>query len=138
MDRSAFFLIIRDPKLSFLGQTKISPTLEYQKANVRGKKVINYSGTVVVKGVSLNEKYGTREIFNYIFMNDKPLYFYKTKSGKIMVSYDGKDIAGPYDEVKHYLCCSDSYYNPRWNKYIITFWAVKDKSLYYCEGGFFK
>ncbi len=112
--------------------------LEYQKANVTGKKVIGYAANVIADGINLNTKYGVEEIFNYTFLKGKPLFFYETKAGDVWLSYDGKDVGGPYKEVKHYLCCSDSFYNPNVNKYMISFWAVREKDLYYCEAGFFQ
>lgn len=112
--------------------------LEFQKAQINDNKVTKYLANVVVDGVNLNEKFGAEEIFNYIFINDKPLYFYKNRSGNVKLSYDGHDLSDSYQEVKHYLCCSDGYYNPGWNKRMIAFWGVRDGFLYYCEAGFFQ
>jgi zinc transporter ZupT len=50
MDRSAFFLIIRDPKLSFLGQTKISPTSATFSAVIL---LAFLSGLTILIGVAL-------------------------------------------------------------------------------------
>jgi len=109
--------------------------LEYKQKDAADEQCTVYSGAVMLDGVNLNAKYHLQEMFSYVYINEKPFYFYRsvTKTGGI--SYDGVVLPFDYDEIQHYLCCADSGFNPRVYKDMIGFFAVKNGALYYVEAG---
>jgi hypothetical protein len=105
---------------------------EFMEPDIKDKK---YYGTVVLDGVNLNKKYDYKEVFTFVFIKDKPFYFFTDKSGDTKINYAGKVLPIKYDEVLHYACCSDSAFNPDWNNSMVWFYAMRDGSLYYVEIG---
>jgi hypothetical protein len=112
--------------------------LEYIAARIVNNEIKGFGGVVLVNGEDLHEKYGYEEIFNYVHIDKKPFYFFNDGSGYINISYDGNILPTKYVSVRHYLCCSHSAFNPRWNTYTIRFFARKLDGEYYVEAGVYK
>jgi hypothetical protein len=86
---------------------------------------INPVGDIYFDGVSLNQKMGYQDSFNFAYLRDQPFFFYK-KSGKIGISYAGQEIPLDYDQVLHDGCCSAGTFNPRESQNMTGFFAEKD------------
>jgi hypothetical protein len=112
--------------------------LEYMNGKIKGGKVVDYPGTVVVDGVNLNKKHNFREIFNYIYLDNNPFYFYRDDSGFVKLSYGGEDLMPKYGKVMHYDCCSYAAYDPVSNQKMIWFFGLKNGFWHYVEVGVYK
>ena len=90
---------------------------------------------LVEDGVVLNQKFGFQEIFGWMLINDKPVYFFR-KGARIGISYDGQILPLQYEEVTHgYMCCGAP---PDGTEIFIDdnglhFHGKRDHSWYYVE-----
>jgi hypothetical protein len=112
--------------------------LEYMNGKIKGGKVVDYPGTVVVDGVNLNKKHNFREIFNYIYLDNNPFYFYRDDSGFVKLSYGGEDLMPKYEKVMHYGCGSYAACDPLSNQNMIWFFGLKNGFWYYVEVGVYQ
>ena len=92
------------------------------------------AGQVYRDGVLLNQKYAYKEMFGYLLLDGKPLYFYQ-KEGQVHLSYAGQDLPIAYDRVPHYGCCSSAQLNPHSGPNWLTFWGLRGGIWYYVEIG---
>ncbi len=105
-------------------------------------------GDIVQGGVSLSERYGYDEAFDFQLMNGKPFYFFK-RNGNIGISYAGQIAWLGYDEVPHhaevYGCggsASMELYGwggitPLHSENMVAFYARSGDRWYYVEMGVF-
>ncbi len=75
---------------------------------------------------------------NYIYLNDRPFYFYRDNSGFVKLSYGDRDLLLKYDKVMHYDCCSYAAYDPGWNNNMVCFFGLKRGFWYYVEVGVYE
>lgn len=95
---------------------------------------INPVGDIYMDGVSLNQKMGYQDSFNFAMLSGQPYFFYK-KAGKIGIAYAGQEILLGYDQVLHDGCCSAGTFNPRVSPDLVSFFAERDGAWYYVEVG---
>jgi hypothetical protein len=112
--------------------------LEYKQKDATDKHITVFSGNVVLDGVNLNSQYNVQEMFSYGYINDKPLFLFRSSSKTGGISYAGRVLPLDYDDIQHYLCCDDSGFNPRYSKDMIGFFATRDGALYYVEAGVYE
>lgn len=93
-----------------------------------------FNGQIFVDGVSLNQEYGYDEAFNFQTINGQPFYFYR-HNGKVNAQFDGQKIPLGYDDVPHYLCCSDSGLNPRAWQNAVLFFGTIDETWHFIRIG---
>ena len=91
-----------------------------------------YNGQIFVDGESLNEQNGYDESFNFQTINGRPFYFFR-QDGKVDAWYDGQEISLGYDDVPHYLCCSDSGLNPKARQDAVLFFGKKGDLWYFIQ-----
>ena len=96
----------------------------------------DWNGEIIQDGKSLSKQHGYQETFGFQLMNSKSFYFLK-KSGKIGISYDGKEVLLGYSEVPHYHCCEPSVLNPKVFQNMVSFFARRGSNWYYVEIGVF-
>ncbi len=96
----------------------------------------NPVGDIYTDGVSLNQKLGYQDSFNFTYLNDQPFYFYK-KDGKIGISFAGQAIPLDYNQVLHDGCCSAGVFNPGVSQNMVSFFAERDGAWYYVDVGVF-
>lgn len=109
--------------------------LEYKEKDAADSECMVSTGSILLDGVNLNEKYNLQEMFSYGYLNNKPFYLFRSSKKTGGISYAGRDLPLDYDEIHHYLCCTDSGFNPRYYKDMIAFFALKNGALYYVEAG---
>jgi hypothetical protein len=113
--------------------------LEYAKPEINLGKLVGCSGTVVVDGKNLNEKYHYKEMFNYSYIKDDPLFFFRDRKGVVRISYGGKTLLGSYIEIMHYGVGFYAHLNATWNNNMISFYGLKDNDIwYYVEAGIYE
>lgn len=96
--------------------------------------ILEYTNKVVINGKPVGEnRYD--EVFNYVFIKDKPFYFLKNK-GKYFLSYNGKILNNKYDTIPHNLCCEPFMLNPVSTSQVIAFFASRNNYWYYVEVSF--
>lgn len=108
---------------------------EFMNAEIKGKNITTYNGTVILDGVNLNKKYDYKEVFKFSFIKGKPFFFFVEKNGDAKIHYAGKIMPIKYDEILHYACCSDGAFNPESNNEMVWFYAMRNGALYYVEAG---
>jgi len=95
------------------------------------------TGHLVQNGILLNEQYNYDEIFGFQLLNEKPFYFFE-KNGEIGISYDEKVTMLGFEEIPHYGCCSAGILNPNRSQNMVSFFAEKNNTWYYCEIGVYE
>ena len=98
-----------------------------------------YEENVIVNGINIGEEKGYSKVFNYLYIKDKPFYFYE-KDSMFYVSYDDKTLPYyTYKNIFHYQCCEPFILNPVSYNDIIWFFAQKeDDNWYYVEMGIYE
>jgi hypothetical protein len=105
-------------------------------------------GDIVQGGVSLSERYGYNQAFDFQLMNGKPFYFFE-RNGNIGISYAGQIAWLGYDEVPHfseiYGCAGSASLElygwggitPLHSENMVAFYAHSGDRWYYVEIGVF-
>ncbi len=91
-------------------------------------------GDIYLDGISLNQKLGYQDSFNFAYLGGQPFFFYK-KDGKIGISYAGQEISLAYGQVLHDGCCSAATFNPRGSSNLVSFFAERDGAWYFVDFG---
>ena len=94
-----------------------------------------YGGRLSRDGAMLRPLADNEEMFDFQLMAGRPFFF--NVDGDIRLSFDGQEIAGDYDEVPHYQCCSAAILNPLHAEDMVAFFARRDATWYYVEAGLF-
>ena len=89
-----------------------------------------FNGQIFVDGTSLNQQNGYEESFNFQTINGRPFYFFR-RNGKVNAWFDGQEIQLGYEDVPHYLCCSDSGLNPRARQGMVSFFGTTASQWYF-------
>lgn len=95
---------------------------------------IPFNGQVFLDGVSIGQKNGYEEVFNFQTINGRPFYFFRYK-GKVDAWFDGQVIPLGYDDVQHYVCCADSSLNPKAFQDATLFFGTKDNTWFFVQVG---
>lgn len=111
---------------------------EYKQKDATDIQCKEYSGDVLLDGVNLNSQYNVQDMFSYVYVNDKPFFFFRSISKSGGISYAGTSLPLDYDTIHHYLCCADSGFNPRVYKDMVGFFAKRNGALYYVEAGVYE
>jgi hypothetical protein len=85
---------------------------------------------VVQDGEILNQKLGLQEIFAWRVIEDKPVYLFR-KGARLGLSYDGKVLLLPYQEIPRGLCCGFTVNNPIALNDSMYFFGKRDGVWYY-------
>lgn len=93
-----------------------------------------FNGQVFLDGVSIGQQNGYDEVFNFQTINGRPFYFFR-QNGKVDAWFDGQVIPLGYDDVQHYVCCADSWFNPKAFEGAVLFFGVKDNTWYFVRLG---
>ena len=89
-----------------------------------------FNGQIFVDGTSLNQQNGYEESFNFQTINGRPFYFFR-RNGKVDAWFDEQEIQLGYEDVPHYLCCSDSGLNPRARQGLVSFFGTTASQWYF-------
>jgi hypothetical protein len=87
---------------------------------------------LILDGQDINSVRGYEQSFQFALLDGRPFYFYQ-KSGKIGISFDGREIAKSYDEIPHYQCCTPALLNPGKSMNMVWFFARRGNAWYYVE-----
>jgi hypothetical protein len=101
------------------------------------KWILEMPGSVVVNGEELNKKYGYEETFFFRIIDDRPIFFARTKKG-IQINFYGNLEPRVYDRVIHYECCEPGFFNPKSSETMIWFYAFRGGEPLYVEAGLFE
>jgi len=85
---------------------------------------------VVQDGEILNQKLGLQEIFEWSVIEDKPVYLFR-KGARLGLSYDGKVLLLPYQDIPRGLCCGFTVNNPITLDDSMYFFGKRDGIWYY-------
>lgn len=91
-----------------------------------------WTGQVFIDGELVNQGGEYGEVFGFQLLAGKPFFFYY-RDGQTGLSYDGKEADLPYDNIPHYLCCSESVLNPIQAANMVAFFAQRGETWYYVE-----
>lgn len=91
-----------------------------------------YNGQIIVDGEALNQQHGYEESFNFQTINGYPFYFFR-RDGKVSAWFDGEEIPLDYDDVPHYLCCSDSGLNHKAREGAVLFFGNRGEQWYFVQ-----
>lgn len=93
-----------------------------------------FNGQVFLDGVSIGQQNGYDEVFNFQTINGAPFYFFR-HNGKVDAWFDGQVIPLGYDDVQHYVCCADSWLNPKALQGAVLFFGTKGNTWYFVRLG---
>jgi hypothetical protein len=93
-----------------------------------------FNGQVFLDGVSIGQQNGYDEVFNFQTINGRPFYFFR-HNGKVDAWFDGQVLPLGYDDVQHYVCCADSWLNPKAFQGAALFFGTKGKAWYFVRVG---
>jgi hypothetical protein len=85
---------------------------------------------VVQDGEILNQKLGFQEIFAWSLIERKPVYLFR-KDTRLGLSYDGKILLLPYEDIPRGLCCGLGVNNPGALDDSMRFFGKRDGAWYY-------
>jgi len=94
------------------------------------------TGQISRDGAFLNTSMNYQEAFGLQTIGGNPFHFF-VRDSKIGYWYGDKETMLGYDEIPHYLCCSDSVLNPRASENMVSFFARTGDDWYYVELGLF-
>jgi len=93
-----------------------------------------FNGQVYLDGVSIGQQNSYDEVFNFQTLNGRPFYFFR-QQGKVDAWFDGQVVPLGYDEKQHYVCCADSWLNPKAFQGAALFFGTKGKTWYFVRVG---
>lgn len=91
-----------------------------------------FNGQVFLDGVSIGQQNGYDEVFNFQTINGRPFYFFR-QNGKVDAWFDGQVIPLGYENVQHYVCCADSWLNPKALQGAVLFFGTKGDTWYFVQ-----
>lgn len=95
-----------------------------------------WAGQIYIDGELINQKDGYDDAFGFQLLAGKPFFFYQ-RDGQMGFSYDNSEADLPYNNIPHYLCCSESILNPIQSVNMVAFFAQHGEDWYYVELGDF-
>jgi hypothetical protein len=93
-------------------------------------------GDLIIDGISMNERFGYDESFDFQVIAGKAFYFYQ-KDGGIGFYYDGQHVQTGFSEIPHYACCSRTANNPFHFQNMVSFFAGNGEEKLYVEIGIY-
>jgi hypothetical protein len=90
---------------------------------------------IVQDGEILNQKLGFQEMFAWSLIDEKPVYLFR-KGARLGLSYDGKVLLLPYDDIPRGLCCGLGVNNPGVYDRSMRFFGKRDGVWYYVVAKF--
>lgn len=93
-----------------------------------------FNGQVFLDGQSIGQENGYDEVFNFQTIKGRPFYFFR-HNGKVDAWFDGQVISLGYDDVPHYICCGDSWFNPRAFQDAVLFFGTKNDTWFFVRLG---
>jgi hypothetical protein len=102
-----------------------------------GHWVLEADNDLIIDGASFNQQMGYEQSFGFYLIAGQPFYFFK-QNGQIRLSYAQQAVEPyRYDEVVHDQCCEPSMFNISGNESMVWFYALRDGTWYYVEGGIY-
>jgi hypothetical protein len=95
-----------------------------------------WTGQIYIDGELINQRNGYDDAFGFQLLAGKPFFFYQ-RDGQMGFSYNNSEADLPYDNIPHYLCCSESVLNPIQAANMVAFFAQRGEDWYYVELGDF-
>ncbi len=92
------------------------------------------AGQVFLDGLSIGQENGYDEVFNFQTINSRPFYFFR-HNDKVDAWFDGQVISLDYDNVPHYVCCADSWFNPKAFQGAVLFFGTKNNTWFFVRIG---
>jgi hypothetical protein len=96
-----------------------------------------WTGQIFVDGELVNQEREYDEAFGFQMLSGKPFFFYR-RGEHVGLSYDGQEADLEYDNIPHYLCCSEGVLNPTQAENMVAFFAQHGDTWYYVELGTFE
>lgn len=93
-----------------------------------------FNGQVFLDGLSIGQENGYDEVFNFQSINGRPFYFFR-HNDKVDAWFDGQVISLDYDNVPHYVCCADSWFNPKAFQGAVLFFGTKNNTWFFVRIG---
>lgn len=95
-----------------------------------------WTGQIFVDGELVNQDREYDEAFGLQMLYGKPFFFYR-RAEHAGLSYDGQEADLEYNNIPHYLCCSEAVRNPTQAENMVAFFAQQGETWYYVELGTF-
>jgi hypothetical protein len=95
-----------------------------------GHWILTAGDFMIQDGEILNTKLGFQEIFEWSVIDDKQVYLFR-RGARLGLSYDGKVLLLPYDDIARGMCCGLSNNNPRTIDDTIYLFGKRDGVWYY-------
>jgi hypothetical protein len=92
--------------------------------------VLTAGDFVIQDGEILNQKLGFQEMFAWRVIKDKPLYLFR-KGARLGLSYNGKFLLLPYEDIPRGLCCGLAANNPGMIADSMYFFGKREGVWYY-------
>ncbi len=102
--------------------------MEYRQRDRSG----SIKGHLVQDGHEINQTLAYQETFGFALLHDLPFFFYQ-KDSKFGMSYNGQEHPLNFDEIYHFGCCDDSFFNPGYSLEKVSFFARRDSQWYHVE-----
>jgi hypothetical protein len=120
-----------DREVLFNFRTYFSTHLEVNSFRAWNDHWILTAGDFVVQdGEILNQKLGFQEMFAWSLIDEKPVYLFR-KGARLGLSYDGKVLLLPYEDIPRGLCCGLGVNNPGVYEDSMRFFGQRDGVWYY-------
>ncbi len=118
-----------EPLFSFLTYFGASvPLKQFQEWDQHW--ILGISNFLVLDGKVLNEELGFEEVFGWLLVNSKPVYFFR-KGPRVGISYDGHIQPIYYHQIAYGICCGLSGNNPMQDGNTFRFFGERDGVWYY-------
>jgi hypothetical protein len=97
--------------------------------------ILTAADFVIQDGEILNQKLGFQEMFAWNLIENKPVYLFR-KGARLGLSYDGKVLLLPYQDIPRGLCCGLGVNNPVIYGDSMRFFGQRDGVWYYVVANF--
>jgi hypothetical protein len=92
--------------------------------------ILTAADFVVQDGEILNQTLGFQEMFAWSLIEDKPVYLFR-KGARLGLSYDGRVLLLPYEDIPRGLCCGFTVNNPHIYDDSMRFFGKREGVWYY-------
>ena len=115
----------------FIFRTYFATHLEVDSFQAwRDHWILTAGDFVIQDGEILNQKLGFQEIFEWQVIGDEPVYLFR-KGSRLGLSYAGKILPLPYEDIPRGLCCGFASNNPVTLDDSMYFFGKRDGAWYY-------
>lgn len=115
----------------FTFETYFGTHLEVDRFQAWNEHWILTAGDFLIQdGEILNQTLGFQEIFEWSVVEDKPVFLFR-RGSRLGLSYDGRFLLLPYEDIARGLCCGFASNNPTTLDDSIYFFGKRDGTWYY-------